>query len=108
MSEQEIKENHAYEWGFGKNLAGELGFGVKKNAIVPAFAIGLRDLSTKQIASSSNYCMLLTSAGHVYFSGQRKNKKQSIFRQIPNLEQVRQVVCSDYSTLCLLENRSLI
>ena len=47
MTEDEIRENHAYEWGFGKNLAGELGFGVKKNAVVPAFAIGLRDFSTK-------------------------------------------------------------
>jgi hypothetical protein len=63
MSEQQIRDNRAYEWAFGRNLAGELSFGVKKNALVPAFAIGLKDISTKQISCSSNHTTLLSSSG---------------------------------------------
>lgn len=47
MDEIEIRQRRAYEWVFGRNLNGELSLGVKKNAIVPAYAIGLKDVSTK-------------------------------------------------------------
>ena len=48
MSEQQIKINHAYEWAFGKCQFGELGLGVKaRNAVVPAYALYLKDFSTK-------------------------------------------------------------
>lgn len=62
-NEQEIRDNRAYEWACGRNVAGELSFGVKKNALVPAYAIGLKDVSTKQISCSSNHTTLLTSSG---------------------------------------------
>lgn len=47
MDEHEIRNKRAYEWVFGRNLNGELSLGVKKNALVPAYAIGLKDISTK-------------------------------------------------------------
>jgi hypothetical protein len=47
MDEHEIRSKRAYEWVFGRNLSGELSLGVKKNALVPAYAIGLKDVSTK-------------------------------------------------------------
>jgi hypothetical protein len=47
MDEDEIRDKRAYEWVCGRNLNGELSLGVKKNALVPAYAIGLVDVSTK-------------------------------------------------------------
>lgn len=52
MNEEEIRSKRAYEWVFGRNINGELSLGVKKNALVPAYAIGLSEVSTKQICSS--------------------------------------------------------
>ena len=47
MDEEEIRRKRAFEWVFGRNLNGELSLGVKKNALVPAYVIGLKDVSTK-------------------------------------------------------------
>jgi hypothetical protein len=47
MDEEEIRSKRAFEWVFGRNLNGELSLGVKKNALVPAYVIGLKDVSTK-------------------------------------------------------------
>jgi len=43
----QISENRAYEWGFVRNTDGELPLGVVKNALVPACATGLKDVSTR-------------------------------------------------------------
>ena len=43
----QISENRAFEWGFGRNTDGELSLGVVKNALVPACATGLKDVSTR-------------------------------------------------------------
>lgn len=68
MSRQ-VSEQRSFEWGFGRNMQGELSLGVTKNALVPASALGLQDVSTRQIASSSNHSILITSQGQLYYSG---------------------------------------
>ena len=35
---KEMHKNRQFEWGFGRNLNGELSLGVCKNALVPACA----------------------------------------------------------------------
>ena len=50
----QMAETKSFEWGFGRNLQGELSLGVTKNALIPACALGLTDVSTRAIASSSN------------------------------------------------------
>ena len=64
-----------FEWGFGRNLRGELSLGVTKNALVPACTVGLQDVSTRQIASSSNHSILITSHGLLYFAGSKLHGK---------------------------------
>lgn len=44
---REIHQKKQFEWGFGRNTNGELSFGVTRNALVPAFALGLTEISTK-------------------------------------------------------------
>ena len=44
---RQISENRSFEWGFGRNMQGELSLGVTKNALVPAAAIGLSEVSTR-------------------------------------------------------------
>ena len=110
---RQICENRAFEWGFGKNVSGELSLGVTKNALVPAQAIGLTE-ATKQIASSSNSTVLITSQGKLYFAGSTLhnkvgkgggNKQVTKFKLQASLSEhrVRMVACNDYQTLCLLE-----
>jgi alpha-tubulin suppressor-like RCC1 family protein len=111
MSEDEIRSKRAYEWVFGRNLNGELSLGVKKNALVPAYAIGLSEVSTKQICSSSNHSILLSSNGKTFISGSKLHGKLSknadtgiltIFKEVSLPMLVKQVACNDYMTLCLL------
>lgn len=64
-----------FEWGFGRNVNGELALGVLKNAHVPACALGLANGSTKQIASSVNHTVLVTTGGDVFCAGSRINGK---------------------------------
>ena len=117
MDENEIRSKRAYDWVFGRNACGELSLGVKKNALVPAYAIGLKDVSTKQVACSSNHSILLSSNGKVFLAGSKlhgklgKNsdtKQLTIFKVLPLLVQVKMVACNDYTTLCLLHDASLI
>ena len=71
-----IIENKAFEWGFGRNIDGELSLGVsKKNALVPACVSGLKEISTRQIASSSNSTICITQHGALYFSGSNLHGK---------------------------------
>jgi len=42
-----ISDQRMFEWGFGRNMQGELSLGVTKNALVPACAVGLQELSTR-------------------------------------------------------------
>lgn len=71
-----IIENKAFEWGFGRNIDGELSLGVsKKNALVPACVAGLKEVSTRQIASSSNATICITQHGSLYFSGSNLHGK---------------------------------
>jgi len=44
---KELHQQKQFEWGFGRNLNGELSLGVCKNALVPACALGLTEISTK-------------------------------------------------------------
>ncbi len=92
MDEDEIRDKRAFEWVCGRNLNGELSLGVKKNALVPAYAIGLVDVSTKQVSSSSNHTILLSSNGRIFLSGSKlhgklgKNSdtgKLTIFKELP-------------------------
>lgn len=75
MDEEEVRAKRAYEWVFGRNLNGELSLGVKKNALVPAYAIGLKDVSTRQVCSSSNHSILLSSNGKCFISGSKLHGK---------------------------------
>lgn len=117
MDEDEIRNKRAYEWVFGRNLNGELSLGVKKNAHVPAYAIGLKDVSTKQICSSSNHTILLGSNGKTFLSGSKLHGKLgknadtgilTIFKEVPMKNLVKQVACNDYMTLCLLQDSSVV
>lgn len=72
---REIHGNKQFEWGFGRNLNGELSLGVEKNALVPACAVGLGDVSTRQIASSANHTVLVSTGGALYCSGSRISGK---------------------------------
>ena len=116
MSEDEIRSKRAYEWVFGRNINGELSLGVKKNALVPAYAIGLSEVSTKQICSSSNHTILLSSNGKTFISGSKLHGKLgknadtgilTIFKEISMPLLVKQVACNDYMTLCLLYDNSV-
>lgn len=42
---------------------------------MPAFAIGLKDVSTKQVALSSNHSILLSSNGKVFLAGSKLHGK---------------------------------
>lgn len=117
MSENEIRSKRAYEWVFGRNVNGELSLGVKKNALVPAYAIGLKDVSTKQVCSSSNHTILLGSNGKTFISGSKLHGKLgknadtgivTMFKEVAMQKLVRQVACNDYMTLCLLQDYSLV
>ena len=117
---KQISENRAFEWGFGRNQDGELSLGVaKKNALVPASATGLREVSTRQIASSSNHTICITSHGALYFTGSKLHgkvgKNSSTTRTSKfqlqsslNMHRIRAVACNDYVTLCLLENATVL
>ena len=105
MSESEIRSNRALEWVFGRNQNGELSLGVKKNVLVPAYAIGLKDVSTKQVCCSSNHTILLTSNGKTFLAGSKlhgklgKNSdtgKLTIFKELPMPKLVKMVACNDY------------
>ena len=37
----DLQREKKFAWGFGRNTNGELSFGVVKNALVPACAIGI-------------------------------------------------------------------
>jgi alpha-tubulin suppressor-like RCC1 family protein len=113
MDETEIRQRRAYEWVCGRNTNGELSLGVKKNAIVPAYVIGLRDVSAKQVCSSSNHSILLSSNGKCFFSGSKlhgklgKNNdtgKQTIFKEVAIQLPVRMVACNDYTSLFLMQD----
>ena len=41
---KQISEQRMFEWGFGRNLRGELSLGVTKNALVPACTVGLTEV----------------------------------------------------------------
>jgi len=75
MDETEIKQKRAYDWVFGRNVNGELSLGVRKNALVPAYATGLKDVSTRQVATSSNHSILLSSNGKVFLAGSKLHGK---------------------------------
>ena len=117
---RQISENRAFEWGFGRNQDGELSLGVaKKNALVPASATGLKEVSTRQIASSSNHTICITSHGALYFTGSKlhgKVGKNSSTTRISKFQlqsslsnyRIRQVACNDYTTLCLVENATVL
>ena len=115
----EIREKRAYEWGFGRNKDGELSTGFSKlDSLVPAPSIGLREVATRQIVSSSNHSVLLTSKGQVYTCGSALHGKLgrnattkciTKFWQVRTLSSynVRMVACNDYATMCLLDNGAL-
>lgn len=93
------------EWVFGRNQNGELSLGVKKNVLVPAYAIGLKDVSTKQVCASSNHTILLTSNGKTFLAGSKlhgklgKNAdtgKLTIFKELYMPKLVKMVACNDY------------
>jgi len=118
-TEKEIREKRAFEWAFGKNTDGELSLGVTKNALVPAYAIGLKDISTRQIACSSRHTILISSQGSLFTSGSKLHGKLgknadtralTKFKHLSKLSQhkVRQIACNDYTTLCLLEDASVL
>jgi len=56
-------------------MQGELSLGVTKNALIPACALGLTEVSTRQIASSSNHTILISSQGELYYSGSKLHGK---------------------------------
>lgn len=117
MTEEEIRDRRALEWVCGRNVNGELSLGVKKNALVPTYCIGLKDVSTKMVCSSSNHTILLASNGTCFLAGSKlhgklgKNadtSKLTIFKEMPLQRTVKQVACNDYQTLCLLQDSTLI
>ena len=106
-----LSEQRAFEWGFGRNQRGELSLGVTKNALVPAHAVGLTDVSTRQIASSSNQTVLITSQGQLYLAGSKVNGKvvhRFKLHESLSTYKVRMVACNDTTTLCLLENQTVV
>lgn len=119
ISEREIKDKQAYQWSFGKNQFGELGLGVTKNALVPAYAIGIKDVSTKMIATSSSHSVLVCGGGRAYFAGSKLHGKMGVkanTKPVPKFtlmtalsnHRVKMVACNDYTTMCLLEDSSVV
>lgn len=88
--------------------------GVTKNALVPACATGLSEVSTRMIASSADHTVLVTAHGDVYFAGSKLHGKAGVKANTKNIakfamthlstpKRVRFVACNDYVTLCLTE-----
>lgn len=78
---------------------------------MPAQAIGLTEVSTRQIASSSNQTVLITSQGQLYLAGSKVNGKvvhRFKLHEALSSYRVRMVACNDSTTLCLLENQTVM
>lgn len=90
-----------------------------KNALVPACATGLTDVSTRMIASSQDHTVLVTAHGDVYLAGSKLHGKAGVKANTKNIakftmthisgsKRIRFVACNDYVTLCLTENHEVL
>ena len=92
---------------------------MNKDAFLPRFVSGLAGTSAKYIASSNHHTAIVNSEGYLYVCGSSLHGKLGIenlmktyinkFQLVPffSKRKVKQVACSDYHTLCLLEDCSV-
>ena len=86
---------------------------------MPACALGLTDVSTKQIDSSANHTVIVSTGGQVYSAGSRISGKAGKKTNTANIKEfklvdslsrytVKQVCCNDSTTLCLTDDSQVI
>ena len=112
----------AFIFACGKNSEGDLGLGHNDGRVnLPKNVAQLDDFPVKQIAGSNTHTALMTPSGEVHVAGSTLHgklglegiEKQSlnkfhVITQVAEYGTVTQVCCSDYQTLCLLSDHSIL
>lgn len=121
FSNDEITQKKAFVWVCGKNNEGELGLGKSEDKInLPTNVVQLQDFPIKQFACSNSHTVLMTTAGDIHVSGGTLHGKLGMegieksslnkFHVVTQIEdyKVKQVACSDYLTICTLDNGNVL
>jgi len=78
MDSQQIKAKKAFVWAFGKNAEGELSIGNTKDSLQPRYAVGLKGLPAKCVASSNTHTAVVTQDGGLFVCGSALHGKLGI------------------------------
>lgn len=121
MEVEEMQEKKAFIFACGKNSDGELGLGHNDaNVKLPINVSQLMDFPLKQFVASNTHVVLLSPKGDLHVAGSSLHGKLGLegiekpslsrFHVITQLEsqKVKQVCCSDYQTLCIMNDDTVL